>query len=836
MQKQILRIPNAYSGLVWSPNGAFFYVAGGQNDNVHVFARNGGAWAEADSPIALNHAQDGSGVGPVAAGLGITADGKTLVVANYENDSISLVDLAARKVKADLDLRPGKNDPSKTGVPGGEFPFWVAVKGNDTAYVSSERDREIVVVSIGGSSPVITGRIKVAGNPNKMVLNRQQTRLYVTADNEDALYVIDTNSGRILSSSNTTAPEEIFESRAPKGSNPNSVTLSPDEGTAYVTNSATNSVAVISLAENKPKVVGLIPTAWLPNSLSTSADGRTLYVANGKSPAGPNPNFCTDSTPDAARNTKCDLSQQYIFQDMKASLLTLPVPSGDSLEALTGQVAQNNGFRFAPSANDSNVMAFLHNHIQHVIYIIKENRTYDQILGDLGTGNGDPSLTEFGHAVTPNFHALASQFVNLDNFYCSGEVSMDGWQWSTSGRAMDTTEKTVPVNYGKGGASYDSEGDDRGVNVALGTVAERKILNPGMTSDPDYLPGPANEMAVDGPSGEQGAGYLWNNALRSGLSIRNYGVFADALPAASNYELEPFKTKTPVVVAADQALAKYTDPYFYKYDNHFPDYYRFREWAREFDGYVKHGNLPQLELVRLMHDHMGNFGSAVAGVNTPEKQQADNDYAVALLVEKVAKSPYASNTLIFVIEDDAQDGADHVDAHRSTAYVAGPYVKHGAVVSTRYATVNMIRTMEDVLGLPHQNLHDGGVPPMTNVFDVTQKEWAFDAEPSTFLADTQLPIGEQAKKLIQNGTFTLAALPKSTHDAMWWEERTKGMDFEHADNVDPIAFNRLLWQGLKGNMPYPTLRSGADLRHNREKLLKQARVETDSATLTKPHE
>jgi hypothetical protein len=400
---------------------------------------------------------------------------------------------------------------------------------------------------------------------------------------------------------------------------------------------------------------------------------------------------------------------------------------------------------------------------------------------------------------------------------------MDGWQWSTSGRAMDTLEKTVPVNYGKGGVDYDSEGDDRSVNVAQKTPAERQAVTGNLaTLDPDYLPGPGNEMAIDGPSGEEGAGYLWNAALRAGLTIRDYGMFADELPAASNpYILEPGKTTPPtqVTIESDPDLKNYTDKSFYVYDNTFPDFYRFKEWEREFDSYVQNGGLPNYSTVRLMHDHMGHFGSAILGVNTPELEQADNDYGVALLIDKVAHSPYASSTLVFVLEDDAQDGGDHVDAHRSTAYIVGPYVKQGAVVSRHYATVNMIRTMEDILGIKPQNLHDGGVPPMTEVFDVAQKDWTFDAVPSAYLLQTQLPIPvSAAKKALERSH---GVIPMSTHDAAWWEAQTKGMDFSKADHVDPVAFNHIVWKGLKAGQAYPANRSGADLRQNRAQLLQR---------------
>jgi len=201
-------------------------------------------------------------------------------------------------------------------------------------------------------------------------------------------------------------------------------------------------------------------------------------------------------------------------------------------------------------------------------------------------------------------------------------------------------------------------------------------------------------------------------------------------------------------------------------------------------------------------------------VNTPELQMADNDYATALLIEKIAHSPYANSTLIFVIEDDPQDGADHVSANRSTAFVVGPYVKQGAVVSTHYATPNMLRTIEEVLGLQNLGVHDAGVPPMTDAFDTNQSRWTFHASPALVLFNSQLPL------LDRDLNVNLASIPKPTHHAAWWEARTKGFDFSKEDRVDPEKFNRVIWQGLMGDKPYPTNRSGADLRRNREQLLR----------------
>ena len=233
----------------------------------------------------------------------------------------------------------------------------------------------------------------------------------------------------------------------------------------------------------------------------------------------------------------------------------------------------------------------------------------------------------------------------------------------------------------------------------------------------------------------------------------------------------------PVKVAysTNAALSPFTDPYFRGFDQSFPDYFLYTEWKREFDGYVAGKNLPNLTLLRLPHDHTGNFGTAINGVNTPELQIADNDYAVGLVASAVAHSPYAKSTLIFVIEDDAQDGADHVDAHRSTAYIVGPYVRHGYVDSTRYNTVSMVRTIEDILGIQPLNLNDAHALPMADAFDLEQSKWTFDAVPSAYLANTTLPITFPAADL-----HIPALMP--LHDAKWCDARTKGMNFTVEEN------------------------------------------------------
>jgi hypothetical protein len=527
--------------------------------------------------------------------------------------------------------------------------------------------------------------------------------------------------------------------------------------------------------------------------VSFSGDGKSVYVVNGKSPTGPNPGFCYGGYgPPGSPN--CMATNQYNPQLIKAGFQSFPRPGTAQLTALTAQVATNNRLSSTVSAADAGVMAAVRQGVQHVIYIIKENRTYDQILGDLEIGNGDPDLAHFGQAVTPNLHNLARTFVTLDNFYVTAEVSNDGWPWTTSARAPDVVERQFTVAYAGRGLSLDSEGVNRNVNVAIPTVAERRAANPLTPADPDLLPGQTDVAAPDGPNNQVNTGYLWDAALRANLTVRNYGFFVDttryALPSTSKYSLPPERnpasTGTVVAHPASASLAPYTDPFFRGFDNAFPDYYRYTEWAREFDTQ----GLPALSLVRFMHDHTGNFDTAIDGVNAPELQVADNDYAVGLLIQKVAGSRYANNTLIFVIEDDAQDGGDHVDSHRSVAFVAGAWVKQGALVSTEYNTIDFVRTIEEVLGLPPMNLNDALAKPMADIFNTTPSPWSFTATPSALLYNTQLPLPPKRAGLV---------VPKPTHDAKYWARVTKGMDFTSEDRFDFAAYNRILWKGLMGN-------------------------------------
>ncbi|MGD0947040.1 MAG: putative Ig domain-containing protein [Candidatus Binatia bacterium] len=924
VQKQVVTIPNSYNGIVFDPTkdttptdtnygkSTAFYVSSGSGDypfessgsnppqstpnttptgnigkdNVHVFtlSSDGTTWSEQQelvmshgSGLGLNVPPSGPGTAndsiweaPCAAGVAISKDGQTLAVANYSNDSISVFTGGLgnwTRVMPDIDLRPDDGTPTTMGTPGGEYPFWVVIQGkgeNTTAYVSSIRDREIDVVSLG-STQKVTGRIPVVGEPIKMTMNNAQTRLYVAEDMTDSVDVIDiskgsaTNgAGAILETIHVLAPADVLNAyplmKVHKGANTNSVTLSPDESQLYVTNGNLNAVAVVQLtgADKGDQVVGLIPTGWYPNSVSfgptvNSPNGNWVYVVNGKSPTGPNSGMCYSAAP-PNKHKNCMSSQGYNPQQVKAGFQSFPQPTAAQLATLTAQVAINGHFSATESSSDAAVMAAVRSGTQHVIYIIKENRGYDQVLGDLEVGNGDPSLTEFGQAITPNQHQLARTFVTLDNMMASAEVSNDGWPWTTSARAPDVIERQSLVFYAGRGLSLDYDGLNRNVNVAIPTVAGRVAADHLTPADGKLLAGTANTAAPDGEGPDNvlypGQGYLWDAAYRAKLTIRDYGFFvdptlyacpsqtpADCLPGGSAIWIpptltNPFSTNTQVAYSQNVTLTPFTDPYFRGFDNQFPDYYRYQEWLREFNANYAAGGLPSLSLVRFMHDHTGSFATAIEGLNTPELQQSDNDYAVGLLVQTIANSIYAQNTLIFVIEDDSQDSGDHVDSHRTIAFVAGAYVKQGALVSTQYNTINFVRTIEEVLGLPPMNLNDALAQPMADIFNTTPSTWSFTPTVPAGLYSTNLPLTAPVGLVV----------PKPTHTGEYWARATKGTDFTSEDRMDFAEYNHILWRGLMGNRPYPSRPSGKDLRQNREQLLAryQRSLQHKAALAAKP--
>lgn len=855
IEKQLINIPNTYHGLQWDPSGTRFYVAGGIDDRVEIY-KNSKTGVSADGDyvpdapfVLLNHNQPADvpvqefptgglfSTTPIntnpfaedmfmpfsalAAGLAITPDGTTLFVANYQNDSLSIINTATRSISNEIHFFvPGQT----TAI--GEMPYWPVVLSNAEGgavktYVSSQRDGQVLVVSPSGSYKVIT----VGGEPNRMILSADQLRLYVANGDLDEIEVIDTTKDVVSSRISVARPKYLY-----KGSNPNSLALSPDGQTLYVTLGGENAVAVINVASQT--LLGRIPTGWYPSSVTVSADGTKLYVVNMKSDPGPNLEYRVDcpgtGIPAQYSSLLCPppnptSRNEYILALIKAGFLTIPVPDADTLLYLSSLVDANNGFN---NPRHDSMMTFLHNHIKHVIYIQKENRTYDQVLGDLKQGNGDLSRVQFPQPITPNEHLLAERFALLDNYYDAGDVSGDGWNWDTQGHANDATVKNVLVGYGNANFNipFDWNGNPRNIGIALpdttkgtatsSTVRITTLFDP--TGNSSIEPGSKDITASEGADDldpDALGGYIWDSVLRAGLTVRHYGLYADenyyVVPAASGTPFyipivrDAFTEKVVQAVPVRKSLLGRTDLYYRGWDLNTPDQYRFEEWNREFTEYVANGNLPNFEMVDFMEDHFGNFSTNAGGLDNPLAQMASNDYAVGRLVEAVTNSPYWKDTAIFVVEDDAQNGPDHVDAHRSTVFIASPYTNSGSVVHTMYNSTNVVRTIEDILGVNYLGLNDANALPMSDVFIQQPNLQPYVAPIPGILC--QPPVDPTLVPECSNpGARPVTVAVKPLHNGAWWAQATKGLNFNHPDMVNADVFNRILWRGTMGDdKPYP---------------------------------
>jgi DNA-binding beta-propeller fold protein YncE len=828
--KQSLSLPNSFHGLVWDPSGHRFYVSAGIDDRIYVFAANSSA-SSADarfSPeppfIALGHdsaptkplaAYDGSPLGKtpigqseklfaavggptssLAAGLALSEDEKILAAVNMQNDSLSLIDTGTRKILREVHFfLPGQTQAV------GELPYWVAVRsGADRrfvrAYVTSQRDGQVLSVAPDGSFKIIM----VGGEPNRAVLSPDQSHLYVANGDMDEIDEIETATDTLRRRISLLRAGDTM-----RGAGPDGLATSADGATLYVTLSNENAVAVVDLARGT--VRGRIPTGWFPSDVVPSHDGSRLYVINTKNISGPS-DFIIKRRGDDQKIPP-DGHNGYVLALEKAGLLSFQIPDQVTLMRLSAMVDENNNFS---SRQPDPMMAFLHTHIHHVIYVMKENRTYDQILGDLPQGNGDLKRTQFPRPVTPNNHALAERFALLDNFDTAGDVSGDGWNWTFQGHANVYTNRTVGVAYGNADyhIPFDWNGLPRNIGVALpdhaanpgpATVRITTLLDPSGRSSIE--PGPKDITADEGADDDSAnavGGYLWDAALRAGKSLRHYGVYAD-----ENYYILKSPVYLPIVrnaarvgalqsVPVRPALIGHNDPYYRGWDLNTPDQYRFEEWQREFNQYAASKTMPDLEIVLFMMDHFGDFSTNIAGLNTPSLQMASNDYAIGQLVDAVSHSPYWQNTAIFIIEDDAQDGPDHVDSHRSVVHVISAYTKPGGVIHTRYDTTSVLRTMEDILGIAHLGLNDANARPMSDVFSQTPDLRPYDAIIPGGLCRKPVDPGLVPECLRPGHSITRAAA--DTHDGTWWAQATRGMDFSRPDRIDSARFNAILTAGL----------------------------------------
>ena len=702
-----------YVGLAWSPDGKTLYASAGGNNKVRVYSFDAKAQKLTEgASIVLGDAKAVS----YPAGLAISPDGKTLYAALNLGNSLVAIDLssppAAPTVKT---LSFG--DPSGAASIG-TLPYQLALSVDGaTLYVSHWNARAVSAVNTASMS--VKARIAVGDHPSGLTLAPDGRTLYVANANSDSVSVIDTASAAVKGEVSLKP-----YAGAPFGSMTDAVSVTPDGKTLLVANAGNNDVAVVDAGTLK--VRGLVPTAWFPSAVTTSTDGSLVFVTNMKGlGAGPNPQGPVPGKPSD--------TEQYIAAMARGTVQTFALPSEGELKTLTAQVVKNNGFdetqgRLTRTAADTTPHAIPRRPgdptpIKHVIYVIKENRTYDQVLGDIKGGDGDPALTLFGPDVTPNQHALAHTFGLFDHFYADAEVSADGHNWTMGGVASEYVQKNWPANYSGRNRPYDFEGG----------------------SD---APAPT-------------AGYLFDFAKRAGITYRSYGEFADFASKPPNLQPAPFIP----------ALKGHLSSTFPTFDMAISDQVRYDAWKTEFDGYVKDGDLPQLSVVRLPRDHTNGTR---AGSPTPAAYVADNDLALGKLVEAVSKSPYWKDTAIFVVEDDAQNGPDHVDAHRTTAYAVSAYNKRNVPDHTDYSTVSMLRTMELILGLPPMTQFDAAATPMVAAFQDT--------------ADL---------------TPYAAVTPKQPLDTLnaagaYRQQDAARMDFSQEDRVNDASLNDMIWHAVRG--------------------------------------
>ena len=715
-----------FVGLAFAPDGKTLYASGGGNNLIRRYTVTNGRLTEG-TPIPLPTTNPaGATINPLPAGIAVTPDGQRLLVADQQADAMSVIDLATNAVHT---------------TTAGPHPYAVVASADGrSAYVTDQGANTVSVLDLTGPEPAVHQTITVGTHPNKAVASTDGHTLYVANGDSDEISVIDTATATVTRTISL-APYP----GAQVGSNPDAVALSGDGHTLYVANAGNNDVAVVDLSSGR--VAGLIPTAWYPTALV--ATNRALFVTNGKGlGAGPNngpghPNPYDPTTP---------TQNQYVGSMMVGTLSSVGLPlDHGQLTRWTQQVIHNDGFNSPGDVHGQGAAAAIvpgnagqRSPIQHVIYIVKENRTYDQEFGSLGKGNGDPSLNLFGPESAPNARTLETNYVTLDNFYADAEVSAQGWNWTVAANSNPYSEQVWPANYSGRGAPYPSE-----------------------SSDP-----------ATAPNRDPAQAYIWDRLAAAHISFRNYGFYVNTQPDGSSK-------------ATDPVLDANTDHNFRGFDlacpdspnsftprkancgGRFPD--RFTEWQTEFNNYVQNNNLPTVELLRLPNDH--NAGTTV-GAPTPRAYTADNDWAVGQVVDAVSHSKYWANTSIFVTEDDAQDGPDHVDAHRTVAEVISPYTHTGRVDSIFYSTASMLHTIELIVGLHPLTQFDAYATPMLAAF--TNKP---DLTPYTAIKPSQ------NLQEVNPVNAPLAA-------------QSARQDLTKEDQINMQEFNEATWASVKGaNVP-----------------------------------
>ena len=704
-------IPKSWYGLAFSADEKFLYASGGNDNWILKYSVNnkklrlqdsiklGSKWPEKISPT----------------GIAIDDVSNTMYVVTKENNSLYLIDLRTNQI-------------IKRDSLGAEAYACVLSPNKKELYISLWGGDKVLVFGIAQRK--IIAELRVGDNPNELLLTKNGQYLFVANANDNSVSVIDVAQRKIVEVLNAALYPD-----APTGSTSNGLALSANEKSLYIANADNNSLTVFDVSEpGRSKSKGFIPVGWYPTNVKVI--GKKIFVTNGKgfssfaNPNGPNPGSPWQNAAYQKGDIETLKKIEYIGGLMKGTLSVLDEPNDETLGVYSKQVYANTPYTkekeltaHAEADNPIPMTVGGASPIKHVFYIIKENRTYDQVLGDMPEGNGDTSLVLFGEKITPNQHKLAREFVLLDNFYVDGEVSSDGHNWSTSANATDYLEKNWPTDYSNRGGTYDGEGN-------------RAIANPKK-------------------------GFIWDYCKRAGVSYRTYGEFAD-----------DFKANIP-------SLEGHFCPYFTSWDEKVRDTTRFYQWRKEFDSLVAANALPQFNSLRFINDHTEGM---VPGRPTPFAHVADNDWAVGLFVEHLSNSAVWKESVVFIIEDDAQNGPDHVDAHRTTAYVAGPHVKRKFVDHTLYSTSSMLRTIELILGLPPMSQYDAAATPMWGCFTN-----AINLSPFTSVA-SNVNLNDKNTKM------TASAI------------RSMEFDFSKEDRIPDLAFSEVIWKAVKGEgsqMPAP---------------------------------
>lgn len=717
-----IEIDHTWLGLVWYPDGTRLFASGASENVVYEFTFLAGRLTAAGS-ISLGPAETHPGGDRIlnagyVTGLALNGNGDRLYVTELYGQRVRAIDLTTKQVvaTADLDAEP--------------YTCILSADGK-TVFVSIWGGARVVMLD--AVTLAVKGEVPVGEHPNAMVLSRDGARLFVACASTNAVWVVDVAAGQ--------PGEQISVALgidAPVGATPNGVALSPDGRTLVIANADNNTVTVADVSTpNATRVAGWIPVGWYPTNVLFDRDGSRLFVLDGKG-------LAAQANPRGPQPGGARIDSQYSGAMFQGSMSIIPLPTAAGLQRMTAKVRQLTPYTDAHRLAPANAPAASpipkrvgdSSPIRYVFYVIRENRTYDQVLGDLPKGNGDPALTLFPREVTPNAHALSEMFTTFDNFYVDAEVSYDGHAFSTGAYATDFVEKMWPANYGRREGLYLSEGG-------------YKLRNPfGNIAAPPM-------------------GYLWDFAKRANVSYRSYGEFA------------AWDRPGGRMVASVPGLDGHIHPTFPPFDMSISDVKRIEVFAAEFKEFVQQGTVPRLSILRLPRDHTSGTSP---GAVTPTGMVADNDLALGQFVDLISHSAIWKESAIFVVEDDAQNGPDHVDAHRSVLLAISPFSRRGIVDSTLYTTAGVLRTMELVLGLPPMSQYDAAATPMYNAFTTTP-----NLAPYSHLA-------ARVRMDLKNDWDAPGAAASLR------------MNFSGPDLAPDLALNQIIWEAIRGRgsvMPPP---------------------------------